>query len=113
MIAGVKNAVKENLFIHTFKIGVPSLKSLSISLFSYYTWLLHQKNLKMARISIKQNYIQGAAAKSVESLGRCCEPGNENIVGSSSLTCSPGGKNHISVSQRPPLAKMWWQEQFR
>jgi hypothetical protein len=43
MIAGVKNAVKKNLFIHTFKKGAPSLKSLSISLFSYYTWLLHKK----------------------------------------------------------------------
>ncbi len=57
--------------------------------------------------------VQGAAAISVESLGGCCDPGNENIVGNSSLTCSPGGKNHISVSQRPPLAKMWRQEQFR
>jgi hypothetical protein len=60
-----------------------------------------------------ENKIQGAAAILVESLGQCCEPGNENTVGSSSLTCSPGGKNHISVSQRPPLAKMWRQEQFR
>jgi hypothetical protein len=42
MVAGVKNAVKENLFIHTFKKGATSLKSLSISLFSY-TWLLHKK----------------------------------------------------------------------
>jgi hypothetical protein len=57
MIAGVKNAVKENLFMHTFKKGAPSLKSLSISLFSYYTWLLHKKKLKMARISIKHNHI--------------------------------------------------------
>jgi hypothetical protein len=58
-------------------------------------------------------YVQGAAAISEENLRRCCEPGNENIVGSSSLTCSPGGKNHISVSQRPPLGEMWRQEQFR
>ena len=57
--------------------------------------------------------VQGAAAISEENLRRCCEPGNENIVGSSSLTCSPGGKNHISVSQRPPLGEMWRQEQFR
>jgi hypothetical protein len=57
MIAGVNNSVKENLFIHTFKKGATSLKSLSISLLSYYTWLLHKKNLKMARISIKHNYI--------------------------------------------------------
>jgi hypothetical protein len=47
----------------------------------------------------------GAAAISEESLGRCCEPGNENIVGSSPLTCSPGGKDHITASNRPPLAK--------
>ena len=46
MIAGVKNAVKENLFIHTFKKGATSLKSFSISLFSYYTWLLHKKTWK-------------------------------------------------------------------
>jgi hypothetical protein len=34
--------------------------------------------------------VQGAAALSVESLGRCCEPGNENIVGNFALVCCPG-----------------------
>ncbi len=57
--------------------------------------------------------IQGEAAFLGQTLGLCCERGKGIIVGSSSLTCSPGGKNHISVSQRPPLAKMWRQEQFR
>jgi hypothetical protein len=36
-------SVKENLFIQTFKKGATSLKSLSISLFSY-AWLLHKKH---------------------------------------------------------------------
>jgi hypothetical protein len=38
-------SVKENLFIQTFKKGATSLKSLSISLFSY-AWLLHKKPAK-------------------------------------------------------------------
>ncbi len=72
--------------------------------------IMHQKQT-LANISGPE--IQGAAAISVESLGRCCEPWNENIMGSSPLTCSPGGKDHINASNRPPLARMCRQEQFR
>ncbi len=57
--------------------------------------------------------MQGAAAISVESLGRGCEPGNENIVGNFALACCPGGRLEYSHKSRPPLAKMWQQEQFR
>ena len=60
-----------------------------------------------------QTTIQGAGAISVESLGRCCEPGNENIVGNFALVCCPGGRLEYSHKNRPPLAKMWRQEQFR
>ncbi len=56
---------------------------------------------------------QGAAAISVESLGRCCEPGNDNTVGNFALICCPGGWLEYSHKNRPPLGKMWRQDQFR
>jgi hypothetical protein len=40
--------------------------------------MLRASKIKVKRCFVLQ--IQGAAAISVESLGRCCEPGNENIV---------------------------------
>ena len=57
-----------------------------------------------------QTTIQGAGAISVESLGRCCEPGNENIVGNFALVCCPGGRLEYSHKNRPPLGKMWRQD---
>jgi hypothetical protein len=57
--------------------------------------------------------IQGEAAFLGQTLALCCECGKGIIVGSSPLTCSPGGKDHITALNRPPLAKMWQQEQFR
>jgi hypothetical protein len=59
------------------------------------------------------NTVQGAAAISEESLGRYCEPGNENIVENFALVCCPGGRLENSYTHRPPLPKMWRQEQFR
>jgi hypothetical protein len=53
---------------------------------------------KFARVPLHLNYkllvwnnVQGAAAISEENLRRCCEPGNENIVGNFALICCPGG----------------------
>jgi hypothetical protein len=56
--------------------------------------------------------LQGAAAISEESLGQCCEPGNEILVGNFALVCCRGGGLEDSHTNRPPLAKMWRQEQF-